>query len=137
MNISTQIIDVLEYIGGKFGIAIDWSQENVMPYIQSLCEKILQYEVYTSIFWIIMMGAVVVVSAIIAISTYPAAKKMDWDFNYAIPWVSGSSIVVLLVFGVAFIIVAGYQVYDIITAYCIPEITIMKFFESVITKLNA
>ena len=49
MNISTQIIDVLEYIGGKFGIAIDWSPKNMMPYIESLCKKILQYEVYTSL----------------------------------------------------------------------------------------
>lgn len=34
MTLSSEIINVLEFVGDKFGIAIDWTQANVMPYLQ-------------------------------------------------------------------------------------------------------
>ena len=43
---SQQIIEVLDYLFEKFGIAIDWTSENIMPYIhlpiQSGSDKILK-----------------------------------------------------------------------------------------------
>ena len=39
MNFSQEIINVLDYLCNKFGIAIDWTSENVIPYIEELCER--------------------------------------------------------------------------------------------------
>ena len=37
---SEEIIKVLDNIGQKFGIAIDWTSENVLPYIQDLMHRV-------------------------------------------------------------------------------------------------
>ena len=55
--VSNQIIDVINELCSKFGIAIDWSQKNVQPYLESLVTKAVNYELYTSIMWIVI-GAI-------------------------------------------------------------------------------
>lgn len=55
--VSSQIIDVINELCSKFGIAIDWSQKNVQPYLESLVIKAVNYELYTSIMWIVI-GAI-------------------------------------------------------------------------------
>lgn len=52
--VSSQIIDVINELCSKFGIAIDWSQKNVQPYLESLVIKAVNYELYTSIMWIVI-----------------------------------------------------------------------------------
>lgn len=46
---SDEIIKVLDAIGDKFGIMIDWTQQNVQPYIQDLCQRVTQYKLTTNI----------------------------------------------------------------------------------------
>ena len=55
--VSSQIIDVINELCSKFGIAIDWSQKNVQPYLESLVTKAVNYELYTSVMWIVI-GAI-------------------------------------------------------------------------------
>ena len=57
--VSSQIIDVINELCSKFGIAIDWSQKNVQPYLESLVVKAVNYELYTSIMWIVI-GAILI-----------------------------------------------------------------------------
>lgn len=52
--VSSQIIDVINELCSKFGIAIDWSQKNVQPYLESLVIKAVNYELYSSIMWIVI-----------------------------------------------------------------------------------
>lgn len=41
---STEIIKILDAICDKFGIAIDWTSQNAMPYLEQVGEHIIQYE---------------------------------------------------------------------------------------------
>ena len=50
---SEEIIKVLDYLGEKFGVAIDWTQENVLPYLQDLLSRFAGYRITVSVFWII------------------------------------------------------------------------------------
>jgi len=50
---SEEIIKVLDYLGEKFGVAIDWTQENVLPYLQDLLSRFAGYRIAISVFWII------------------------------------------------------------------------------------
>ena len=50
---SEEIIKVLDYLGEKFGVAIDWTQENVLPYLQDLLSRFAAYRIAISVFWII------------------------------------------------------------------------------------
>lgn len=46
---SDEIIKVFDALGEKLGIVIDWSQENIYPYIQDLCQRAAQYKLTNSI----------------------------------------------------------------------------------------
>lgn len=52
MTVGNQIIEVLNYLCDKFGIALDWSKESVIPYLQELCEKYISWEIATSTAWL-------------------------------------------------------------------------------------
>lgn len=51
--VSNQIIEVLNEICNKFGLAIDWTSKNVQPYLQELMTKCVSYKFATSIMWLI------------------------------------------------------------------------------------
>lgn len=46
---SEEIIKILDALADKFGIAIDWTSSNVLPYLQQLCTKYVRCEIATSI----------------------------------------------------------------------------------------
>jgi hypothetical protein len=62
---SQEIINVLDYLCKKFGIVIDWTSENVMPYLQDLCARYIKFEIHTSIMWIILCAGIMVLAGII------------------------------------------------------------------------
>lgn len=57
MNISDQIIAVINDLCQKLGFAIDWSADNVLPKIEKLCTKYIKYEITTSYAWILLCVA--------------------------------------------------------------------------------
>lgn len=63
--VSSQIIDVINELCKKFGIAIDWSQKNIQPYLENLVTKSVNYKLYTSIMWIIV-GTLLLVCALVS-----------------------------------------------------------------------
>lgn len=112
MTFSKEIIEILDYIGGKFGIAIDWSSDNVLPYVRQLCEKYIAFEMATSIAWLIV-GVILAIIGLLFI-------KADWD---GLQWIV---IIMLCMIGLAMI---GQQVYDIIACNTFPEMKIIEFIK--------
>ena len=49
MTVSQQIIEVLDALCEKFGIAIDWANANVMPQITDLMQRAVLYCMVTSV----------------------------------------------------------------------------------------
>ena len=45
---SEEIIKVLDALAEKFGVAVDWTSANVIPYLEQLCSKCVNYEIATS-----------------------------------------------------------------------------------------
>lgn len=54
MTVSEQIIQVLDALGEKIGIAVDWTSQNVVPVAQQICERYIRYEIVMSILWTIL-----------------------------------------------------------------------------------
>ena len=134
MNVSEQIISVLDYLGKKFGIAIDWSSENILPIIQTLCEKYIRWEISTSIMWIALAIVLVGLYALL-IKIYNKYTDPDdkWDFDYnPLPCL-------LVAFGVVItvssFIVIGVQVYDIIKCCTFPELKVFEYVSTLIENL--
>lgn len=103
---SDEIIKILDDLAQRFGIAIDWSSKNIIPYLQDLMQRFINYEVLTSIIYIII-GIILCVGSIIVF-----VKSNSAD-------ILGPILIILIVFGIFIMIVV--QVFDIITCYTIPE----------------
>ena len=98
MNVSDQIIEVLNYLGRQLGITIDWTADNVLPYVNTLCEKFIAWEISTSWMWIGIMGALVILSfaaAIIINKVWGGWETIEW-------WLfAGVCVVAFIVIGVS------------------------------------
>ena len=51
---SAQIIEVLNDICEKFGVAVDWTSKNVQPYLKELMTKCVNYKLATDIVWLVV-----------------------------------------------------------------------------------
>lgn len=96
MQVSEQIIEVLEYLGDKVGIAIDWTAENVMPYLENLLSRFVKFNIASEIMQIIIALMFIIG---IGVATYKlrkyGAKKIeedsysDWDIGIPIVGIFG------------------------------------------------
>lgn len=120
MNVSDQIIEVLNYLGRQLGITIDWTADNVLPYVNTLCEKFIAWEISTSWMWTGIMGALVILSLVVAIII---TKVWDWE---TIEWWLFAGVCVI-----AFIVIC-IQVEDIITCNVFPEKAIFDYINGLI-----
>lgn len=62
---SDQIIKLLEYMGDKVGVAIDWTQENVMPYVEDLVKRFITLNIVECILGIALFLGLGIVSIIL------------------------------------------------------------------------
>ena len=131
MSISDQIIAVINDLCQKFGIAIDWTSENVLPYIEDLCARYIQFEIQTSIAWIVCMVAVTLLAGLVwAISAIVVAHSCSDVADL----IRGVSMFVFWAALVVTIIVGMAQAYDIIECFNLPEKVIIEYIESLINS---
>ena len=126
MEFSKEIINVLDYLCGKFGIAIDWTSENVMPYLEDLCGRYIQFEIRTSIAWIILCVGVMTLAGIIWIISGIVDAHYPNDVSEGIKYLSMMCFWGFLIIS---IIVGMTQAFDIIECYTLPEKTILEYLK--------
>lgn len=112
---STEIIKILDEICDKFGIAIDWTSQNVMPYLEQVGEHIIQYELDSSILFIL----IAILSIILTIGIYKIYGNRDYV---------GFSAIICIIAS----IVICHQFFDILAALTFPEKTIIEFISQYI-----
>jgi hypothetical protein len=130
-----EIIKVLNDLGQKFGIAIDWSAENVMPYIKDLGMRFITYRNCMAIVWIFISIIMFIVGIICTKKLIKYVKSDSYDDYEDSPGVivSGVCIVCLLI---AAPIVFFCNIHGIIQNICMPELTIIEYIKSVTENLN-
>jgi heme/copper-type cytochrome/quinol oxidase subunit 2 len=135
MSVSNQIIEVLEFLGNKFGIAIDWSSENILPMVQTLCEKYIRWEISTSTMWIcISVFIITLFVGVIMIYDKHAGPKDKWDFDYN--FFPGFFVLIGTIIGVVGLAVIGTQIYDIIKCCTFPELQIFNYVSMLIENMK-
>lgn len=135
MTISKQIIEVLDHIGNKFGIAIDWSSENILPMVQTLCEKYIRWEISTSIMWI-AFALFFIALDLLSIKIYDklADLKDKWDFDYN--FFPSIFVAIGIIIGVICIGIICTQIYDIIRCCTFPELQIFEYVSMLIKNMK-
>lgn len=78
-TVSNQIIEVLNMLCEKFGVAIDWSAQNVLPYAQELMNKVVKYELWTDILYLILCFAAVFIYFFFVKWYYKQTRNNDID----------------------------------------------------------
>lgn len=130
MEVSDQIIKVLDNLCQKFGVAVDWTQSNIMPYVQQLSQRIINYELWTSVAWIII-GMLCTMGLIIgfkkSLINYKNASKYD-NFGW---WMSCVFCGLGLIISTIVIIT---QIFDIVTCLTLPEKVWMDYIQLYIQK---
>lgn len=118
---SSEIIRVLDELCARFGIAIDWSQENIMPQLETLSQKLVRYEYATSKMWLIF--------GLILIAIGIGLINMDCRFD-----ADG----LLATFGVITIVIGAvivmWQITDIIACNTFPEKVVLDYLKGYLKK---
>ena len=126
MTISSEIIEVLDYVGEKFGIAIDWTNNNVLPYLQTLVDKFIQWEIFTSILWIAI--TVFVIAMIIGLMNLKGIREFNKEVCDGGLWIPAGIIIL------GFFIVICVQIFDIVECNVFPEKVLYDFIKIMLNQ---
>jgi len=123
ITFSSETIKLLEYIGSKIGVGIDWSQANIMPYLNTLINKYIQWYMADAIMWCIVGVAVLLLGTVLII----VSLKRGEFFNslYAIFGTCCAGIGS---------IVSLYNIHTIILCKYFPEKIILDLITSYLSK---
>ena len=137
MTVSEQIIQVIDALCEKFGIAINWTSDNVIPYLEVLCGKLIKYEIGTSIAWMAIMillsiGSIVDTKKLAPIFKKRIASQGKYDVDWSIG--AGFAIAGLVILNLATIIVVCTQIMDIIKCLTFPEMYIFEYISALIKQ---
>lgn len=124
---SKEIIEILDYVGAKFGLAIDWTDKNVLPYIKELSNHYIHYELWLSTISVIACTTII----LICICTLKKKWRLaidKWD-DEAIAFCVGA-ILLIIFLG----IIEGFEIVDIIKCITFPEMQIYEYLSGLIQK---
>lgn len=129
---SEEIIKVLDELGKRFGIVIDWSNQNIIPYLQELLKRFICYRNITACVWIIISIAMMIVGAIMIKFLNKWRKSDNYDTGY-----NDDEILAALgyVFSI-FIIAIGIgliigNVLGIAKNICMPEMVVYEYIKNI------
>lgn len=137
MTVSEQIIQVIDALCEKFGIAINWTSENVIPYIETLCGKLITYEISTSIVWIVIMVLTSVASIIATKKLAPIFKRgIERQSTYEIGWSVFSifAVIALVIVNLSAIGRIIDEAMDIIKCATFPEMYIFEYVSTLMPQ---
>lgn len=129
MEFSQEIINILNYLCQKFGIVIDWTSENIIPYLEELCSRYIQFEIHTSIMWIILCVGITALAGIIWVISGIVDACNGSDITEGIKY---TSMIFFFGFLVISIIVGATQAYDIIECNTLPEKVILEYLDTLV-----
>ena len=135
---SDKIIKVLDTLGDKFGIMIDWTQQNVQPYIQDLCQRVSQYKLSTSIVELVIWAVVFVVGVcgiIFAIKMLYNSCHHQKMYNQKMEDITFSlgilGLVVMPILVIVSLIVLVQVINDVYMCVYIPEKVLLDMISSI------
>lgn len=130
-----EVIKIIDALAEKFGIVIDWTQQNVQPYIQDLCYRIVQYKLATSIVSSVVWLCVIILCAVTLSHSFKCLKKIDWDCYHTF---TIEEIVCLTVMFISFgLLIAGItiipdNVNNIIQCIFLPEKVFIEEIQTIL-----
>ena len=127
---SSEFEKALDAVCDKFGIAVDWSSKNVIPYVQELSTRVVHFKMASAIFFAVV-GILMVVSIILWVKLikycdkrYKEEKWSDWD---AAKGLSIGACIICVVIGMYVVL---YSVYDIVAYSVLQKKALVDFIST-------
>ena len=128
-----EIIKVLDELGKRFGIALDWSNQNIMPYLQELMRRFICYRNVAACIWIIISIAMTITGAVTIkflnkwrkSDNYDKSYSSDDDLIAAMGYIFSIGIIML---GVGLII---GNLLGIAKNICMPEMVVYEYITNI------
>lgn len=127
---SDEIIKILDALAEKFGIMVDWSQQNIQPYLQDLMHRVIQYNLATSVIWVIFYISIMAICLFIIKKNN---KKFRFD-KYGCIEGSFSSLIYVIVsyiLLITFVILLPFEIENICQCVFLPEKIIINEIQSI------
>lgn len=132
---SEEVIKILDDLSQRFGIAIDWSSQNILPYLQDLMTRLIQYKNVQAIMWIIISIIMFIVTGIVLKVVlkyigkyYDSLDSHLYDEDRALA--KGLAWFIAGIFIFAFILVMILNIRGLIQNIYLPEATIIEYIKS-------
>lgn len=129
-TMSSQIIEVLDNLAQKFGIAIDWTNQNIAPYLTELMDKYVKYK---AIFLIGIFIILFLITGLMIIISYKNIKKRGKNFDPDFFLRDFLSVVILISGIIGFVlvfIVFLCNLSDLVACFVFPEKIIFDYVSS-------
>ena len=125
---NNQLVELLKELANQMGIAVDWTSQNIRPYIIDIMGRLARYEIFTSVIWILFFVIVILIASKLLRMSYKNLKdEENWTWDEE--WFGYSAIVLggVILFASFCIII---QCYDIGEAIYTPELLLIEQLKS-------
>ena len=146
MTFSEQLKDIFNMLCEKIGIAIDWTQDNIVPYVMEFCKRFVILNIVEEALYLIGSIIAVVIIGFLFKAIFKDYKKCHdtqkdtfwWEvFNGQI-WTKVGTIFALVIGGVILIIglmIIPCSISELLKWAIIPEVQIIKEITSLISAM--
>lgn len=146
MTFSEQFKDIFNMLCEKIGVAIDWTQENIIPYVMELCKRFVILNIVEEALWLVSGIIAVVVIGFLFKAIFKDYKRSadtrddtfwwDWYSNCISPKVG--TIFVFVFGGVALLfglIMIPCSISELLKWAIVPEIQLIEEITSFISAM--
>lgn len=123
---SQEIIKVLDNLAQKFGIAIDWTNQNILPYLQDLMSRYISLQNAYAIIWIVISITMIIGSIVVIRLCLKATKTNSIDVEDS-AWGVLLSTAILIIF----VVVLFANIFGLLQNIFAPEITILEYLKTI------
>lgn len=128
---SEEIIKVIDELGKRFGIVIDWSNQNIVPYLQELLKKFICYRNITACVWIIISIAMTISGVVMIRFLNKWIKSEDFNSDYdneGLAIVGYAFSIFIIALGIGLII---GNILGIVKNICMPEMVVYEYIKNI------
>ena len=130
---SKEIIEIFDYIGEKLGVAIDWTQENIIPYLTDLLGRYVTFNIVMHAIGV-FLGIVGAICAIVMLTHIyfraDRTKSIFWELDsYKEEYLSSGGMVATIVsafIGVISLFALIYNPVELLEWIFIPEFQLIE-----------
>lgn len=128
---SEEIIKVIDELGKRFGIVIDWSNQNIVPYLQELLKRFICYRNITACVWIIISIAMTISGVVMIRFLNKWIKSEDFNSDYdneGLAIVGYAFSIFIIALGIGLII---GNILGIVKNICMPEMVVYEYIKNI------